>query len=162
MISESHYKALKKQPKFLSFMAKDALTNPPPLSFFRQFMVEKSGEHKDAFDLKLKAMLPLVDAARVLTLYHALVGINNTPQRFRQIAKLEPANAELFEEAAASFEILQGFRARFAISDGYIGRYISPDKLSKLERQTLRNIFSIISEVQQLLEVRFQLAYLKG
>lgn len=161
-LSESLYAVLKKQPKFLAFMAKDALTNPPPLSFFRQFMVEKSGEHKDAFDLKLKAMLPLVDAARVLALQYELVDVNNTPQRYRRIAANEPANSVLFEEAAEAFEILQGFRARFAVSDSSSGRYIAPDRLSKLDRQALRNIFSIISEVQQVLEVRFQLGYLRG
>lgn len=152
---------LKVQTKFLSFMAKDALSNPPPLSFFRNFVVEKSGSHKDEFDLKLRAMLPLVDAARVLALQHALVGINNTPERFRSVAQKESSSAEIMHEAAMAFEILQGFRARFAIADGSSGRYIQPEKLNKIHRQTLRNVFSIISEIQQLLEVRFQTAYIR-
>ncbi|MEO0340568.1 MAG: hypothetical protein AAF242_15330, partial [Bacteroidota bacterium] len=29
------------QTPFLPFLAKDALQNPPPLSFFRQFVLEK-------------------------------------------------------------------------------------------------------------------------
>ncbi len=156
------HEMLKVQTKFLSFMAKDALSNPPPLSFFRNFVVEKSGSHKDEFDLKLRAMLPLVDAARVLALQHALVGINNTPERFRSVAQKESSSAEIMHEAAMAFEILQGFRARFAIADGSSGRYIQPEKLNKIHRQTLRNVFSIISEIQQLLEVRFQTAYIRA
>lgn len=156
------YQSLDHQPKFLSFLAKDALTNPPPLSFFRNFLVEKSGEHKDQFDLKLRAMLPLVDAARVLCLHHQLKGVNNTPQRYRAIAELESTQSELFHEAALSFEILAGMRAKSAIENKNSGRYILPGQFQKLERQSLKNIFEIIAELQKLLEVRFQLNYLRG
>ena len=51
---------------FLSFLARNAVRNPPPLSFFRNMVVERSGEHRDAFDIKARAMTPLADAARVL------------------------------------------------------------------------------------------------
>jgi CBS domain-containing protein len=160
-LSENLYQALSQQPKFLSFMAKDALTNPPPLSFFRNFLVEKSGEHKDQFDLKLRAMLPLVDAGRVLCLHHKIKGVNNTPKRFKAIAELEPSQSELFLEAALSYEILVGMRAKSAIENRNSGRYISPERFQKLERQSLKNIFEIIAELQKLLEVRFQLNYLR-
>ena len=51
---------------FLAFLARSAVQNPPPLSFFRNVVVERSGEHRDAFDIKARAMTPLADAARVL------------------------------------------------------------------------------------------------
>ena len=51
---------------FLVLQARSAVQNPPPLSFFRNMMVERSGEHRDTFDIKARAMTPLADAARVL------------------------------------------------------------------------------------------------
>ncbi len=51
-------------------------------------------------------------------------------------------------------------RARFGLRDNDSGRYIDPKDLSKLERQTLRNIFTTITDLQRILKVRFQTGYL--
>ena len=39
---------LQRQTIFLSFLARNVVENPPPLTFFRNFLVERSGEHKTA------------------------------------------------------------------------------------------------------------------
>ena len=154
------YEQLDKTQIFLPLLAKNALTNPAPLSFFRNFVVESSGEHKDEFDLKLRAMSPMVDAARVLILNHKVTGINNTVARYRKLAELEENNRELMEEAAEGYAILMDIRARFGLRDNDSGRFINPEDLSKLERQTLRNIFTTITDLQRILKVRFQTGYL--
>ncbi|HQU61422.1 MAG TPA: DUF294 nucleotidyltransferase-like domain-containing protein, partial [Saprospiraceae bacterium] len=41
------FDSIQDQTVFLAFLGKDALQNPPPLTFFRNFVVENSGEHKD-------------------------------------------------------------------------------------------------------------------
>jgi CBS domain-containing protein len=51
-------------------------------------------------------------------------------------------------------------RARFGLRDHDSGRFITPDDLNKLERQTLRNIFTTITDLQRILKVRFQTGYL--
>lgn len=154
------YKELATEQLFLPVLAKNALANPAPLSFFRNILVEKSGEHKNDFDLKLRAMLPLTDAARVFCLHHEITGVNNTAERFISIADREENNQSLFKEAAHSFEILMRLRGKFGFKNGDSGRYIQIKELDKLERQTLRNIFSIVNELQKIMEVRFQLNYL--
>ncbi|MDX5481431.1 MAG: nucleotidyltransferase, partial [Hymenobacteraceae bacterium] len=140
--------------------AKHALQSPPPLSFFRNFIVERGGEHKDQFDIKLRAMTPLVDAARVLTLDNRVAGENNTFKRFEKLAELEPQNAELYREAAMAYEIMMRFRTLNGLRNNNSGRYLNPSQLNKLERQTLRSTFKPISDIQELLQVRFQLNYL--
>ncbi|WP_372638459.1 DUF294 nucleotidyltransferase-like domain-containing protein, partial [Fodinibius sp.] len=60
---------------FLNFFAANALLNSPPLGFFRNLLVEKSGNQKDKFDIKLRAMMPLVDAARLLILNHGIADL---------------------------------------------------------------------------------------
>jgi len=146
--------------QFLTFLAKNALQNPPPLTFFRSFVVEKSGAHEDAFDIKARAMMPLADAARVLTLGSRLEKINNTFRRFEELAKIEPQNAELYEQAADAYEILMRYRTLHGLDEGDSGRYIRPDELSKMERLNLRHAFSPIQKLQNLLMMRYKLAYL--
>lgn len=155
------YSELGKQDLFLGYMAKNALQNPSPLGFFRQFLLESSGNHEDEFDLKLRVMLPFVDAARVITLEHKIQGINSTVERYMALAEKEPKNKALFEEAALSFEVLLRLRARFGFAGHHTGRYINIEALTKLERQMLRNIFKTLKALQQVLEVRFQLNYIR-
>ena len=67
---------------FLSFLARNAVRNPPPLSFFRNMVVERSGEHEDAFDIKARAMTPLADAARVLVYDFGINIYGSTAERW--------------------------------------------------------------------------------
>jgi CBS domain-containing protein len=144
---------------FLNFLAKNALLNPPPLGFFRNFLVEKSGEQKDKFDIKLRAMMPLADIARLLVLSHRVVGINNTFKRFEKLAELEPNYTELLLEAGKAYEILMRMRAIEGLKSENSGRYINPEDLGKLQRQLLKNTFAPIDELQKIMRIRFQLDY---
>ncbi len=159
VLTDHIFSLLEEQTAFFSFLAKDALENPPPLTFFRNFVVEKSGDHAEAFDLKARAMMPLTDAARVLILHALEGGINNTFRRFERLAELEPRNASLYEQAADAYEILMRYRARAGLANGDGGRYLRPESLSKMERLHLRNSFRPIRELQSLIHTRFQLAY---
>ena len=155
------YAELDKTQIFLPILAKNAMANPAPLSFFRNFVVESSGEHKDAFDLKLRAMLPLVDAARVLTLEAKISNINNTTARYNLLAEGDKNNRDLLREAAEGYATLMNLRAKFGLKHSNSGRFINPEELSKIERQTLRNIFASINDLQKILKIRFQLNYLR-
>lgn len=146
---------------FQAFLARAALQNPAPLTFFRNFMVERSGENKDEFDLKARAMMPLTDAARVLILQARKGGVNNTIRRYALLAELEPQNAELYASAAEAYEILIRLRAYMGLKREDSGRYLKPEELTKLQRVLLRNTFTPVREIQQLLEVRFQLNFLR-
>ena len=153
------FSEIDKKPTFLNFLAKNAMQNPPPLSFFRKFVVEKSGEHADQFDIKARSMMPLTDMARVLSLEHKLPIYGSTFERFEEVAQKEKNAASLLNSAKMSYEILMRFRGRQGLKNQDSGRYIHPEDFNKLERQTLRNIFKTIEKVQQILEVRYRLAY---
>ncbi|SMO81894.1 DUF294 nucleotidyltransferase-like domain-containing protein [Fodinibius sediminis] len=142
---------------FLNFLAKNALLNSPPLGFFRNLMVEKSGRHRHKFDIKRRAMMPLVDAARLLVLGHGIIDITNTRKRYEKLADLEPNQAELFLEAGKAYEIFMRLRALEGLKAHDSGRYIDPDSLGKLQRQLLKNAFYPIHELQRIIRVRFQL-----
>lgn len=151
---------LEERKIFLNFLAKNAVMNPAPLGFFRNFLVEKSGQHQDKFDIKLRAMMPLIDAARLLALQHKLVGINNTLARFEKLAELEPQHRDIFREAGKAYEIFMRIRVTEGLKAGNSGRYIQPDDLGKLQRQLLKNAFVPIDDLQKIIAVRFQLNFM--
>lgn len=157
---ESHVlKTIEGERIFLNFLAKNAMKNPAPLGFFKNIMVERSGEHKNEFDIKARAMMPFVDIARVLTLDHGHLGEMNTIKRYQWLAQTEPKQKDLYEQAAEAYEYLMRFRAQHGFRHGNSGRYIAIHELNKLDRQILRNTFEPIDRLQKMLETRYQLSY---
>lgn len=155
-LSRFVFDILDKQEIFLHFLAQNALQNPPPLSFFRNFIVEKNGEHKDSFDIKLRAMMPLVDAARLMILEKRISGIHHTSERFKALAEHDPANADILQMAADAYEILVRIRTLHGLSSGDSGRYIRPEEMDKMARLMLRNAFQPIDDIQKIIKVRFR------
>jgi len=146
---------------FLAFLARSAVQNPPPLSFFRDMVVERSGEHQDAFDIKARAMTPLADAARVLIYDFGIELYGSTAERWQAIAQANDNLARLAGEAAMAYEILMRIRAIEGLSRGTSGRYVHIKELNKLERQTLRNTFSVVKDVQLMLTSRYKTDFLR-
>ncbi|MCB9081629.1 MAG: cyclic nucleotide-binding domain-containing protein [Lewinellaceae bacterium] len=157
-LTEHIFNQLDHHELFLILLAKDAVQTAPPLTFFRNFVVERSGEHKDAFDIKSRAMLPLADAARLLVLQAKVGHTNNTIERFEKMAEREPANRELYEEAARAYEVFMRYRTLQGLKNQDSGRFFNPAELTKMERLHLRNSFQPINELQNLIITRFQLA----
>jgi CBS domain-containing protein len=156
-LAEHIFNELNNASYFLTALAKIALMSPPPMSFFRSFIVEKNGEHKDEFDIKIRGMRPLIDAARLLTLEAKFSNINNTFRRFEKLAVIDPKNADLYESAADAFELLMRFKAIQGLKHKDSGRYFNPSELNKLERLMLKDTFAPINELQSLLKIRFRL-----
>lgn len=154
-LSKHIFETVSKYPIFLAHLASGALKNPSPTGFFRQFLVEQDGEHKDFFDLKRRGLMPLIDAARVLTLSQNVNGISNTWERYEKLAQLEPNNAELYLSCSYASKALLKFRTRQGLLHNDSGRYISLEKLSKEERIKLKRTFTSIKDIQEVLSLRF-------
>jgi len=159
-MSESIFKSIEKYEIFLNFLALNAIKNPPPLSFFRQFLVEHSGEHKDQFDIKARALMPLVDAARLLVLSNNIKDFNNTIFRFEKLAELEPQNKDLYDSCISAFKILLRFRTQQGLKNNDSGRFIDLNLLHKGDKLKLKSCFKPIKDIQELISVRFKLAQL--
>jgi CBS domain-containing protein len=155
-LTDAVFEKLSTAPLFFRYMAKDALKSPPPVSFFRQFLVESNGEHKDTFDIKNRAMGPLIGAARILSLYHNIRNTHNTAQRFEKLATLEPENKELYESCSYAFKALLKFRVKQGIVKTDDGRFINLETLTKADRLKLKRCFKPLRDVQEVLRARFQ------
>ncbi|MCF6182951.1 DUF294 nucleotidyltransferase-like domain-containing protein [Lutibacter sp.] len=157
-ISESIFKSITNYEIFLNFLGRNAMENPPPLGFFRQFLVEQNGENKDQFDLKSRALMPLIDAARLLTLSHHIKDVNNTIARFQKLIEVEPQNKNVYLSCIDSFKILLRYRTTQGIKHNDNGRYLDLNNLNKSEKLKLKGCFSTIKNIQELVKIRYNLA----
>ncbi len=157
-LSKSIFKSIQSFEIFLNFLGRNALKNPPPLGFFRQFLMEHDGNHKDQFDLKSRALMPLIDAARLIILSHNIKDKNNTISRFNKLAKIEPQNQDLYLSCADSFKILLHYRTEQGLKNNDSGRYINLNTLTKSEKLKLKGCFKPIKDIQDLLNIRYNLA----
>ncbi len=158
-ISNTINEETKDNQLFFAYLGADALKNPPPLGFFRQFLVESDGEHKDTFDLKGRALMPLIDAARILSLSKGIKNVSNTISRYSKLAELEPQNAPVYEACADAFAELLKFRTEEGLKNENDGRYLNLSELSKLDKVKLKNDFQPINDIQEVIKNKFQLTY---
>ena len=156
-LSDSIYKSLEQSSLFFKFLGRDALKNPPPLSFFKQFVVEENGEQKDLFNIKSRALRPLIDAARLLILSNNIKGINNTSERFEKMAEIDPNNKELYQSCSYAFKALLKFKTKQGLLHNNSGKLIKLETLSKEEKLKLKRCFKPIQEIQETLKIKFDL-----
>ncbi|RJQ42995.1 MAG: cyclic nucleotide-binding/CBS domain-containing protein [Nitrospiraceae bacterium] len=148
----SFYMPLLSQYKiFLGHMANMIVKNTPPVGFLKSFVVEKSGEHRNEFDLKLKGITPLNDIIRLFALENG-IRMTATLDRINALKQKHPVVREYHEEMAHAFEFIMMLRMHYQyeqIKDGHPpDNFINPDKLSNLEKKTIREAFHLISKLQ--------------
>jgi CBS domain-containing protein len=156
-LTENLFQAINKSNLFLASLGKDIIDKPSPIGFFRQFLVEHDGNQKDIFNIKIRALMPLIDAARILTLSHNVKGANNTLLRYQKLSELEPQNIDLYKSCERAFRTLLKFKTEQGILNNNTGKLITLDKLSKDQKLKLKRAFKPIKELQELLILRFKL-----
>ncbi|WP_139958579.1 DUF294 nucleotidyltransferase-like domain-containing protein [Flavicella sediminum] len=156
-LTEHLLNSINQNNRFLTLLAKDIIEKPSPIGFFRQFIVEQDGEHKDFFNIKIRALMPLIDAARVLCLSLNIKNANNTLLRYRKLAELEPQNEDLYQSCERAFRTLLKFKTEQGILHNTTGKLIELESLSKAEKLKLKRAFKPIKEIQELLIHRFAL-----
>jgi len=145
-------------PGFFRHLAENAMFFTPPIGFFRNFLVESKGEHRDSFDIKA-AMQPVVDYARIYALNHR-VAETNTLGRLRELLDLKVLSAQQYQELDTVYSYLmqQRFVRQVKASieeNGKPDNYINPKKLSRIEQTTLKEIFKRIEKFQAKLSFDF-------
>lgn len=142
---------------FFDFLGNDALKKNSPLSFFKKFILEEEGPHKMKFDIKTRALMPLIDSARLLILSSNIKGINNTYLRFKQLAISDSKNAEIYLSCAEAFLTLLKFRTIEGLKNDDSGQYINIKELSKADKEKLKNALAPMRDLEELIKSKFQL-----
>ncbi|MCG8336718.1 MAG: DUF294 nucleotidyltransferase-like domain-containing protein [Proteobacteria bacterium] len=143
---------------FLRHLTENALHFKPPLGFFRNFVVESKGEHRNAFDIK-GAMMPIVDFARIYALKNG-IWETNTLERLRQLAKAEQLNQKDYDEVKQAYGFLMQLRlvrqVKAVIEEKKApDNYVYPNRLSSLEQKMLKEVFKKIENLQGKLKFEF-------
>jgi len=143
---------------FFRHLTQNALLHKPPLGFFRNFVLESKGEHRNKFDIK-RAMLPIVDYARVYALKHG-VAETNTLGRLRELMErgLMPAkDCSEVEQAYGFLMQLRLVRQVGAILEEGIppDNFINPKDLSGIEQRLLKEIFIRTGNLQTRMSFDF-------
>jgi CBS domain-containing protein len=152
------FSALSGWAGFFRNLTENALHFKPPLGFFRNFLVESKGEHRNAFDIKA-GMQPIVDFARIYALHHK-VEETNTQERLHHLYLNKALTWQDFNELDQGYSFLMQLRfvrqvAAVVEEGGLPDNYIKPKKLSRLEQTMLKEIFKRIEKFQTKLGFDF-------
>lgn len=137
---------------FFRHMAENAQNFKPPIGFFRNFIVESKGDHRDSFDIK-KAMVPIIDFARVYALKNRIAE-TNTQERLRQLHSMNRLGQDKYNELSQAYSFLMQLRFARQINAVMVEKtaadnYINPKKLTRIEQTMLKEIFSRIDTMQK-------------
>jgi CBS domain-containing protein len=140
---------------FLFHLARQCMETRVPLSIFKNFIVEKDGEHKNRLDIKQQGLTPFVNFARVLALKFG-VKETNTLARLKALMEGEWIQGELWSTASEAYELQMQQRLVHQlrqIEEGILpDNHIDPADLSDLERRMLKEAFSVIERLYGVLD----------
>ncbi|MCW1968336.1 MAG: DUF294 nucleotidyltransferase-like domain-containing protein [Anaerolineae bacterium] len=145
--------------RFMGHLARLAVQNTPPVGFFRSFLLESTGPHKGAFDIKKRGVMPLTDAIRLYAIANG-VRATNTLERLEDLRKADVLASEQIDEMKDTLEFLALLRLKHQVEQAANGEkpdnFINPNELSSVERSTLRETFQVISNTQADLSDRYR------
>jgi CBS domain-containing protein len=150
-LKERIFRRLRNDRRFIGLYLDLALNESSPLGFFKQFVVERSGEHRDKINLKEKGTLPIVDAVRILSVARDIKETATT-ERIHALAKKDDILSGLADDISSAFEFLLHLRLQDQMRKKEfrqeIDNFIEPEKLTLLEKKTLKEVFQIIPRLQ--------------
>jgi len=157
-VRENLLKKTTKSSLFIAHLSKNALGLRPPLGFFRDFVLEQKGKHKDTLDLKHNGIAPIVDLARIYALSQGIASVN-TIERIKQAAATPALSKASAENLIDAYEFLGLLRVNHQANRLVAGQepdnHLSPKDLSKLEREHLKDAFKVIKELQDSRQTSF-------
>jgi CBS domain-containing protein len=154
---------LAEQRVFFSFVANQVAMNRPPIGFFRTFLVERSGEHRDQFNLKARGMNPIIDMVRLFALEKGLRQ-TGTVERIAALREQHTVVADYAEELTQAFSFLLLLRAhsqyRELAEGAPLDNFVDPHRLTSLEKRTVREAFQLVSRLQDQVLERYKASIL--
>jgi CBS domain-containing protein len=142
---------LKGHELFLKQLANMAVLLSPPLGFFKTFVVEKTGEHKNELNLKFKCIAPFIDIVRLYSLEMG-AGETSTLERIEALKGKHSVVTEFGDEMEQVFDFLTLLRIHHQYEQIKTGKepdnFINPDTLTNLEKRTLKEACQFISRMQ--------------
>jgi CBS domain-containing protein len=148
---------------FLACLAQNALQITPPLGFFKQFVLERNGEHANKLDLKHRGVVPIIDIARIYALAAGLPEVN-TVERLTKAGGTEMLSERDAHDLCDAFEYIAHLRlmhqGRQMVEGENPDNHLRPESVSDLARHQLRDAFDVVNNAQAALRMKFTGGYL--
>jgi CBS domain-containing protein len=141
----------------LILLAKNAAHNPPATGLWGRMNVERKSPHRGFFDLKLRAMKPVTEAVRVLALDSGVHPLTGTLDRIERMAADDRSIEGIRADIVEAYELFMRYRVLYGTRGGDAGRYLDLRKMSIQELRRLKYLFSSVSSLVKLVQVRYQL-----
>lgn len=143
---------------FRKMLARDFLKHTAPVSFFRDSAVESDGSSAPSIDLQTRLIDPYVNFARLMAISY---GINqtNTLDRLQELSERGIFSFSTIHDISAAYEFnvqlgimnqLKQFEAG-AMPDSFV----AVSDLSNLERLMLKDTFSVMNKIVDVVKNRF-------
>ncbi|GHA42559.1 DUF294 nucleotidyltransferase-like domain-containing protein [Photobacterium aphoticum] len=149
----------KRNNRFLAAMAYNAIRRTPPLGFFKDFVMEKDGRHRNSINLKRRGTAPMADLIRV----HALAIGSRSQNSFERLDDINDAGIlpkGRGMDLKDAMELIYMVRIRHQALDIENGEKpdnnIEPEHMSDFERRNLKAAFQILSNAQNFMKYRYQ------
>lgn len=142
---------------FFAHIAKNALQYEPPLTFLKRIKTQIVG-NSEVFDVKT-AMSTIVDLLRVYSLKNQL-DLENTGERMKKLRDIGVFTQLQYNELHQSYYYLMALRLKnqadqIRIENSKPNNYIEINKLTKIEKVTLVEIFKTITNFQAGIKMKF-------
>ncbi|MEM6303466.1 MAG: DUF294 nucleotidyltransferase-like domain-containing protein [Pseudomonadota bacterium] len=143
--------AATKNSIFVAHMIANSLKHHPPLGLLRGLATIRSGEHRNALDLKLNGVVPIVDLGRIYALTGALRPANTRARLEAAVAAgalSKSGGADLID----AYDLIAETRLRHQAQEIREGckpsNFLNPAALSDFERSHLRDAFVVVKTMQ--------------
>jgi CBS domain-containing protein len=147
------------QSIFFARLARTVTMHRPPLGLFGTIAVDREGEHKDRLNLKIGALGPIVDIARLGAL-EAGISATGTLDRLAALRHNHPILKRYGEELGHAFEFLLLLRihnqAEQLQAGGPGDNFIDPSLLTTFEKKSLKDAFRLVNRVQELIVEQYR------
>ncbi|MCX8027504.1 MAG: DUF294 nucleotidyltransferase-like domain-containing protein [Thermodesulfovibrionales bacterium] len=158
-LKDNLFKNIQNQKLFLGSVANMAIKNKPPIGFFKSFVLEKEGEHKDKLNLKIKGTTLIVDIVRLFA-FERGVKETSTYDRIEALRGLHGMMKDYADELLHGFDLLMLLRIQNQLAKIKEGKtpdnFINPEHLTNLQRRLLKQTFNLISNVQVYIIDRYK------
>ncbi|ALC05671.1 signal-transduction protein [Corynebacterium deserti GIMN1.010] len=139
-------------------LASLAARRDPPLGFFRGLVVERSGEYGQTLDIKKGGTAGIVQMARLYALATGSDAVG-TRERLLAAAGHGQVSHKGSQDLLDAFEFLSAtafqHQTRLIKVGEHPNYHIDPKQLSKMDREHLRDAFSIIKDMQTALATKY-------
>jgi CBS domain-containing protein len=139
----------------LRLMLRLALANKPAVGRLRDFVLERSKEHRGRLDIKHGGLLPVTSIARYASLAAGAIAAESTPDRLRAANASGTLDGDCVRSLSEAFELFQSLRLEHQVDQTEQGvepdDYLDPKALEPTRRRGLRDAMREVRAVQNKL-----------